>query len=1351
MQVPKFSLSNLIIKFVVFVFFFYIAILSLSILITGYLFISLDSYKARIEKVVFKHTGYKLSVESIKTKLNKYYFPEIVIKNARLVNPSDTKQNFGVKSLEFVFSYSSIWNFEPIFDQINIDGTNINLEYLADGSIIINGININHPDQKTLENTKNSPIDLENWILKQKQIKLSDINLSFDDKRNNFPILRLQNITTTLTNGYGKKHNFMLTLDTTGEKSSSVIAKLNWVGGKISEYDKWQSAELKLQSYTNNNNVTRTIKQYLSGINFLQEFNAETALEAQIKNSKLQYFYANFDLKNLQYALKHNAHFIKFPELGGSIRVNLVNDSLYKLEANNLTISTPDGYIFNNKNILGSYSVGVGGQISLESTDLKAFNNILPLLPDTNGISFSGTIEIIKLNWIGRLFKPTNYDIFARFHNISLNSKKENIPSINGISGDIRMANDHGILNLLLENSTLKYKSVFLIPYKFKHLDTQITWRQLESKTESSTLEINLGKTNLQMADFSGVVSGKYIYTPGTSGYLSLKAHVNKILTSKVGNYLPLQIGMPVHKWLNDGLIGGYGANANLDLDGPLEKFPFKHGGGRFYIDADIQDAKLLYDKDWPALDNLYGKFKIRNVAIIITANSGKVYGNNINKALVTIPDMTASGAYLVADGTASGTTPNFMGYLQKTPINKLIGNIPDKLSSTGNGHVTLHLKIPFDHPQKSNVNGNYQFSNNSLKFDLPVPELEHVNGILYFTEKGIKIDKIEANALDSEANLMANTTNDGTMHFMVNSPNLDYTRLSKFYLPYFSSLIDGKANTQISFSINNHGINNINAKSNLQGVTVNVPKPLYKESQSISLIDFSMLNNNTGFNISFNYANLANGKVILDSHGNMSKTNLALGTNDYLSGTSNNPKIFINSKLNNIYTLEWLDTIEKIINSSKTESGSTNTSIIAAKESETHQNSIYPLELWLDTQHFYFGDTNYRRTDLDVLVNSGYAVFAINNSQANGYGKFDFIKNNLDITINDFHYYQAVMNLRDLQTMPFAIKINNAPAANPNLKTMAAAQQNFNSLKNESETGANLKLPITNISINKFWFENQLLGKLSANIYPSGRDLILESGILTGPHSQINFNGVNYCMECGEERSFVDMQSKLSIKNLGALLDNIGLKDTISAGKGTINASIQWSGRFQDFDITRTIATINVDIKDGKFLKIDTTSGILAQLIGIMNLQYLFNFVNLGFANTLQNGFAFNTLTMHAYLINNKIQIKNLDIFSASASVSSYGIVDLQNETINMYMSVTPHLSTGVAVGVGVATLNPIIGLITYGVELLLGSPVNKLFTVSFHINGSLLNPNIEQIGITKQVVNNVNSTVGVGGKNGQ
>lgn len=612
MQSRLFSLKQFIFKALIFIAFFYAFLVTVSLLITAYLFISLDNYKARIERVVFKHTGYTLSIGSIQTGLSNYYLPEISISNSRLTNPSDVKQNFGIKKVQFIFSYSSIWNFEPMFDQINISGTDIDIEHSSDGSFILNGINLSHPDKKTVANTKKSPIDIEKWLLKQKEIQLSAINLSYLDKKNKLPKLQLYNVGTTLSYSYKNKHNLTLSLgkDKTSKKQI-LSAKLNWIGGKITEFDTWQEADLKIQSYDDNtNSLAGTISQYVPGTaSLMDQFNADTAIDAKIKNGKLQYFYANFDIKNLRYAISQGRNMVNFPVLGGSIRINLINDNHYTLNATNLNISTPDGDVLANKNIVGNYVVGKNGDVSIIDTDLKSLNHLLTMFPKADKLSFSGTLDIVKFEWLGKILHPSDFKIYANFKNVAVISKDIDIPSINNISGDVTINKHSGSLNLSLKDSTLLYPDMFLIPYKFKSLTSKLDWKINKDKT----LDVILNPTTIETIDFKGSAQGKYTYTPGTSGYLDLRAHVDKVLTHKVGDYLPIIIGMPVHKWLNNGLIGGYGQNASLILQGELDKFPFLDGDGKFYIDADINNGKLNYVDKWPPLENIMGKFQIRN------------------------------------------------------------------------------------------------------------------------------------------------------------------------------------------------------------------------------------------------------------------------------------------------------------------------------------------------------------------------------------------------------------------------------------------------------------------------------------------------------------------------------------------------------------------------------------------------------------------------------------------------------------------------------------------------------------------------------------------------------------------
>ena len=154
----------------------------------------------------------------------------------------------------------------------------------------------------------------------------------------------------------------------------------------------------------------------------------------------------------------------------------------------------------------------------------------------------------------------------ANFTNLGVKSNDENIPSFNNISGNLSISKESGILNLSLKNSTLLYPKIFLVPYKFNSLTTKLYWQINHDKS----IEVNLGNTSIDEVDFRGNVEGRFLYTESSKGFLYLTAHIDKILTSKVGDFLPIVIGMPVHKWLNAGLIGGYGKNANLLLSGYL-------------------------------------------------------------------------------------------------------------------------------------------------------------------------------------------------------------------------------------------------------------------------------------------------------------------------------------------------------------------------------------------------------------------------------------------------------------------------------------------------------------------------------------------------------------------------------------------------------------------------------------------------------------------------------------------------------------------------------------------------------------------------------------------------------------
>ncbi|MCX8514040.1 MAG: DUF3971 domain-containing protein, partial [Burkholderiales bacterium] len=930
------------------------------------------------------------------------------------------------------------------------------VEYDPTGSIIVNGVDVNNPDKQTLENTKNSPIDLENWILKQQTIELKNINLSFLDSKNNLPKIQLFNVAASLNKLKHENHVFNLDIGKSKSDANKILSLfLSWKGGKVSQFQQWKEANLKVTSYNNNDTLANTMQKYIPNIAIIDKFNADTAIDAKLSNGKLQYFYANFDIKNLHYMFKNKSNFINFPQLGGSIDIKLHENNQYSILAKNLNLSTPYGYLFNNKNVTGNYVVGKNGQISIKDTDIQSFNNLISLLPKFNNFSLNGTLNIIKLSWIGKITRPSDFNIILNFKNFEIISKESNIPSFNNINGEININKESGAANFDLINSTLKYPKVFLIPYIFKKMHTNIRWQFHQDKS----FDVFLDKTNIQTQDFNATLHGKYTYVPDTNGFLNLSAHLDKILISKVGDYLPKVIGVSVHKWLNNALIGGHAANGVLTLKGWIANFPFSDGNGMFYIDADVQNGKLRYVNDWPTLDNINGKFKIRNQKIIITTNDAYVNSNKITNAIVTIPNMIDPyRVYLTADGNAQGSTSNFLNYLANTPINHLIGNIPEKVSATGNGNVAIHLVIPFNNPKTSQVKGSYTFINNSLLFKLPIPQLDAVNGDLFFSEKGFSIDKISTTVLNNLAQINASDKNKQII-FNVLFPNLNSQDILNYYLPFFTPIFSGKTTANLSFDITSNGLNQLNVGSNLIGVKINAPYPLHKDESESKKLTLQLIPNNSDkfTKININYDNFLHALLNLQEHGKLAHANIIVGANNQQNlFTPNSPKILIDLNSDKLSGNEWLGTIVSLLENNK----NNKSLVLESKASgqpqiKPHNESngdIFPIEILSNVEQFSVYKTNYYHLDSDILVLKDKTIFNFNNTFTNGFGTYTNQNKDLNIVLNEFNAQTTVNEAKEK-----IAKHHNFPSYSStdsdftNLNSLAAINTNLGPHFNES------------------------------------------------------------------------------------------------------------------------------------------------------------------------------------------------------------------------------------------------------------------------------------------------------------
>lgn len=1315
-KLKQLSWSSFLVSSLIYIVSIYMLFVTISVSITGYLFFNLDSYKQKIIQTVYTNTGFKLAIGSIRTALNNYYLPELIIENIQLNNPQKPNQSSAIKKVNLVLDYSSLWEFQPIFNKIQIDGSELKFDYESNGSLYLNGIQITDPIDQTLENTKTLPFDVEAWLLRQGNINLQNIGIEFNDHANNLPPLKLHNIQLNLENHMWSKHNLFLTFY--GKtKSNSLVFNLNWHGGKIETWHKWKEADLSVKAYSGNDkSLLGDVKNLLPNSLGKESNDVYTTVDAKIKGGMIDKLYANFDVNNFKLALA-DLDVVSVPKFGGLININRSGDN-YVIEAKHLQASSPSGILFDNAEINGRYTIGKLGNITLSNTNLLAINNFLSIFSATSKLNLQGMIQNMSYVWTGHMISPDKYKIAAGFTDVTLKSQDPDIPSLSNVSGDISLNQNSGHVNLALKNSILNYDSIFLIPYVFNSLDSSLDW----SIDKNKVVRVTLGNTVIDTPDFHGLAQGKFIYDPNnpeSPSYLDMTAHVDRVLTSKVGDYLPRQIPMTVHEWLNMALVAGHGESADMILRGPLNNFPFGDNSGLFYITANINNATLHFQKEWPSINNIYGQFILKNNSIIVKADSGKVGDDVLDKALAEIPNYSdPNGVILTVDGKAHGPTTGFMDYLKNSPINNIIGKLPERIEASGNGDLDLHLKIPFKDPKHTEVKGTYQFINNDLLFDLSIPQLTMVNGKLGFTEHGVSSDGIDITAFNSQLTLTANSSEKNGMHFAVEAPQLDYSAVSAYYLPIFNALITGRADSKIDFTIGKHGIENLTAKSNLVGVNIFAPAPfalMNNESRELNVTIHP--NSNNGMFLNWAYGDNAHGKMSINYNSINTYGQAAIGDADYGTNLYPNTVTNVNVSLPNINIESWLATINKAIVGAKTirESGIIN--VHNEEISKTHHSTL-PVEIHIASPSINFGRESFGEGTAVVFVESSQANFKINTPIVVGDGDLAFASNKMNLVLDKYMLYKKESATKHFES---TVRVN---------------------FKNGSDVTMNMKLPNISARINNLYYQNHNLGQITADLHQDGNLLYLQNGQLLSPDMNANFYGTSYCFGCNWRDAYVNFVADITTTNMGHVIESLDLGHIMDNGKGSAKLKLQWNGGFQDFNPLQSIGTFDGNFTYGKLISVNT--GILGSLFSVINLQGIFEVGTGELKDVMKKGFFYNSMDINASILTSQVIVKNLNINGPVGNISGVGLLDFSNNTINSELAVTPHVGIAVALVAGVATLNPIVGAAVYGAELLSGGAQNKLLTVRFHLDGDLKNPHIERIKATDNVLKNVNATLG-------
>ena len=380
----------------------------------------------------------------------------------------------------------------------------------------------------------------------------------------------------------------------------------------------------------------------------------------------------------------------------------------------------------------------------VEVTDQLQFD--LPWHEITAQVEGRGRFEAISVVTRGPFLSPDHWRAEARFSGISWRPFS-GIPGVTGANGSLAIEPEAGNVSLDGSGVKLDLPDTLREPLYFNRYSSDISWAR-----GGDGWTINIDDLDLSNSDIQALRGRATLRIPAAGSelpYIDSQFTVAKLEVDKLTRYLPTR---KASAWLDTALLRGSFTDARIDLKGDLNQFPFRTGGGSFYVSSRVLDARLHYADRWPDIDDIYGSLSINNAALHGEISSAQISNSRVRNAVVESSDMFRRDNEL--DITVGLVSPvqDVVEFLTEGPLIKKKSVLP--LQAAGNGDLMLELFLPLSNLKNGvKVAGRYAVKNAELSVADRF-SFEDLNGVVDFTESTVESSAMSGSLLGGRVTL---------------------------------------------------------------------------------------------------------------------------------------------------------------------------------------------------------------------------------------------------------------------------------------------------------------------------------------------------------------------------------------------------------------------------------------------------------------------------------------------------------------------------------------------------------------------------------------------------------------------
>jgi uncharacterized protein (TIGR02099 family) len=315
------------------------------------------------------------------------------------------------------------------------------------------------------------------------------------------------------------------------------------------------------------------------------------------------------------------------------------------------------------------------------------------------------------------------FNISAELDRVGLVGSQQR-PGVQGFSGLLRANRAGGRLEIDSDDLEVRAPEYLSEIIEIDQAEGTVIWRNSNNRTTilsdsiAITSEFFDSQSNVQLI----------IDNDGSSPEIDLASTWSISDIAEAKRYIPRKGLKPkLYDWFQMALVDGSITRGTTTLNGPLNKFPFDDGEGRFLMEASVRNMTFKYHQLWPATEQSDMEVILDNARLYTTENRSNSAGIPVVNAKVDIRDLR--DPVLNIESFSTATLEAIREFSRQSPIAKVFGGQLDRVSISGDATFTLDLTVPLkrERIQEFEFVSKIRSNNGTLAidgFDPPITDL---------------------------------------------------------------------------------------------------------------------------------------------------------------------------------------------------------------------------------------------------------------------------------------------------------------------------------------------------------------------------------------------------------------------------------------------------------------------------------------------------------------------------------------------------------------------------------------------------------------------------------------------------